>query len=201
VVSQTITPTPVEVDPSPASETAPAEVPAVTAKSEPVVAEPLPTETKPAPAEVPAVTAKSEPVVSDPPAQLVDVPVNESRKLNVMTVDSTVVESTPSPPAEVVAEPVTAPVAQAYAAAKPISKIRPAFTPKMLIDRADDEIVLSALIDERGQVIRIKVRKGTPGTPLVNAAIDAILQTKYTPATEGGKPIRSWSTERFTLDD
>jgi len=187
VVAESSTPTPAERKPEPARETAPVE--------------PLPTETKPAPVEVPVETAKNEPVVAEPPAQPVAEPVVESRKLNVMAGTQPVVESPPSPPAEVVAEPVAAPVAQAYSAAKPLSKIRPAFTPEMLIDRTDDEIILSALIDERGQVLRIKVRKGLAGSPLVNAAIDAILQTTYKPATEGGDPIRSWSTERFTLDD
>jgi protein TonB len=201
---------PIEEPAPPAVEQTPeaAPVPAPEPKPEP---EPEPEPVVEATAEIPVNTVKIEPIVPEPEPEPEPAPVakTETRKLNVMATSPTVNELPVTPQATVVAEPVITPeptpeptpVAVPFSAAKAKSKIQPAFTPKMLESNTDAEIVLSALIDERGRVIRIKVRQGTPGSPLVNAAIDAILQTQYTPATEGGEPVRSWTTERFSLED
>ena len=62
-----------------------------------------------------------------------------------------------------------------------------------------DIVMLRVLIDETGKPVRVVVAQGTPGGPLVASAIDAILHSKYEPATEDGSPVRAWKTEKFAF--
>ena len=65
---------------------------------------------------------------------------------------------------------------------------------------AQGTVVLNVLVNERGQVVRVVVDQGIPGSALEAAAIDAILRWKYRPGTEDGRPARAWVTETFVFE-
>jgi CheY-like chemotaxis protein len=69
------------------------------------------------------------------------------------------------------------------------------------VERAGfDTVMLRVLIDEAGKPVRVVVEQGTPGSPLVSSAIDAVLHSRYKPATEDGAPVRAWKTEKFVFE-
>jgi len=117
---------------------------------------------------------------------------------------------TPSPaaPAPAVASPSPAVAATAGAAAGPalLDLADPAVTPPVLVSQPRIEypamaraqrimgsVVISALIDEQGNVAEARIIRGVAGTSGLNqVALDTVKRRKYKPATLGGKPGRAW---------
>jgi protein TonB len=61
-------------------------------------------------------------------------------------------------------------------------------------------VELKVLVSEQGRVVRVVVEAGLPGSELEARAIDAALRSTYEPATEAGKSVRAWVTERFVFE-
>ncbi len=71
------------------------------------------------------------------------------------------------------------------------SKIQ--YPPVALAQRITGSIVISALIDEQGNVAEARVIRGaSPNSGLNQAALDNVKRRKYKPATLNGKPGRAW---------
>ncbi len=65
-------------------------------------------------------------------------------------------------------------------------------------------VMVKALIDTSGQVVKVKVAKAPdPDHGLSEAAVEAVKAGKFMPATNGGKPIACWIALplEFKLDD
>lgn len=61
-------------------------------------------------------------------------------------------------------------------------------------------IVLRVRINESGNVTRVLVDQGLPGSPLEGAAVAAVLRWRYEPALDRDEPVEAWATARFTFD-
>ena len=54
-------------------------------------------------------------------------------------------------------------------------------------------VVVSALVDEQGNVAEARINRGVAGTSGLNqAALENVKRRKYKPATLNGKPGRAW---------
>jgi periplasmic protein TonB len=54
-------------------------------------------------------------------------------------------------------------------------------------------VVVSALVDEQGNVAEARIIRGAPPNSGLNqAALDNVRKRKYKPATLNGKPGRAW---------
>jgi protein TonB len=124
------------------------------------------------------------------------------------------VESAAAPAAPAIEDPVPATaVARAHEAAPgepPATRV--ASEPPQLIARHEPTyperarkrgeggvIALRVLVSETGQVVRVVVEEGLLGSELEARAIEAALRSTYRPATEDGRPVRGWTTERFVF--
>ncbi|MCX6629130.1 MAG: energy transducer TonB [Candidatus Solibacter sp.] len=70
-----------------------------------------------------------------------------------------------------------------------ISKVAPAYPPLAKQAGVQGSVTLSASVDETGSVDKVTVIRGHP--LLVPAAIDAVKQWRFAPATVNGQPVRS----------
>ncbi|MGA9520157.1 MAG: TonB family protein [Myxococcaceae bacterium] len=59
-------------------------------------------------------------------------------------------------------------------------------------------VVLSVKIDEKGNVVAVKILSG-PGYGMNEAAADAVRRFKYSPAIQGGEPVGTEITHRYTF--
>lgn len=80
-----------------------------------------------------------------------------------------------------------------------IQSPQPSYPPRALKRGEQGTIVLKVLVNEEGRVTRVVVDQGIAGSELEAAAIDAVLRWTYRPATEYGRPIKGWTTERFVF--
>ncbi len=84
--------------------------------------------------------------------------------------------------ARTVGEEVTAP--------QLIEKVQPAYPVDLRAARVDGKVVLHAVIDEQGNVTAVEVLRSSRHEGLDNAAIDAVRQWRYKPATMEGTPVK-----------
>jgi len=61
-------------------------------------------------------------------------------------------------------------------------------------------VVLKVLVSEKGRVARVVIEQGIRGSELEARAIDAALRSVYRPATQDGREVRAWITERFVFE-
>jgi protein TonB len=74
-----------------------------------------------------------------------------------------------------------------------VSQSRIEYPPVARAQRITGSIVISALVDELGNVAEARVIRGAaPNSGLNQAALDNVKRRKYKPATMGGKPGRAW---------
>jgi len=106
--------------------------------------------------------------------------------------------SEPEPGAPVEEEPA-APAAPRFVPPVAKDRVEPVYSPKTLKRTGSQSVVLKVLVSERGKVVRVMVERGEPGSPLVAAAIDAVLRSTYQPATENGAPVRAWTQESYVF--
>ena len=109
---------------------------------------------------------------------------------------SALVTSQPSAPA---APKEDLPVGGDVKPARLISSVTPVYPPAARNLRVSGDVVIDAQIDANGRVTAMKVASGPP--MLHQAAMDAVRQWKYTPATLDGKPVAMHMsvTVRFRL--
>lgn len=58
--------------------------------------------------------------------------------------------------------------------------------------RIEGTVVISAFVDENGEVTELTVLKGVPGTGLDEAAMKAVRKTRFKPAKQGDRAIGVW---------
>jgi protein TonB len=75
---------------------------------------------------------------------------------------------------------------------KLIKSLRAIASPEALRDFARGNVTLDAVVDPSGHVKTMKVLTGPPS--LQNAAMDALKQYQYEPATQRGKPVTAHVT-------
>ena len=74
-----------------------------------------------------------------------------------------------------------------------VSQPRLEYPPVARAQRVTGTVVVSALIDEQGNVAEARVIRGVASnTGLNQAALDSVRRRKYKPATLNGKPGRVW---------
>jgi TonB family protein len=69
--------------------------------------------------------------------------------------------------------------------------------------RMSATVIVSALVDEKGNVIDAKVAKGATGFGFNEEAVGAVKRSKYRPALKGGVPVKVWLNVNvaFTLSN
>jgi periplasmic protein TonB len=91
---------------------------------------------------------------------------------------------------------VSAPILQS----KLVHRVDPIYPPLAIRTHTSGEVILEATIDEEGNVMQpVRVLKGHP--LLVDAAVQAVSQWKYSPTIQGGEPMQiiALVTVVFTL--
>ncbi len=74
-----------------------------------------------------------------------------------------------------------------------VSQSKIPYPPVALAQRITGSVVISALIDEQGNVAEARVIRGaSPNSGLNQAALENVKNRKYKPATSNGKPGRAW---------
>jgi len=82
-----------------------------------------------------------------------------------------------------------------------IARVQPVYPPAARLARTQGIVILEAVIDEQGRVSHARVLKGLPNG-LDIAAVDAVKQWRFAPATLYGKPVAVYFTltVSFKLD-
>ncbi len=65
------------------------------------------------------------------------------------------------------------------------------YPPKALLYGLEGKVILIATVNEKGDVVKVKVVQGL-GLGCTQAAIDAVKRTKFLPAVDKGKVVESW---------
>lgn len=184
--------------------------PQPTASAAPATEMPAPAKKVPAPvvaAPTPKAPPSAKPKKNPPPRETsraaADLPAREIVAPAATPDSSRPVEAAAAPESDgaVAAPQVEAPRVEAPRVEAPqiVTRVEPVYSPHA---RARDErgtVVLSVLVNERGQVVRVVVENGIPNSDLDAAAIDAVLRWRYRPGTENGRPVRAWVTESFSF--
>ena len=68
----------------------------------------------------------------------------------------------------------------------------PVYPVMALRQRIESTILVTALINERGDVIDVKVLRGDPRFGFEDAALRAVRATKFSPAMKDGKHVKTW---------
>jgi periplasmic protein TonB len=84
------------------------------------------------------------------------------------------------------------PVTSTLLQSRLIRRVDPVYPPLAIKARSSGIVKLEAIIDEEGNVTDIKVLSGPP--LLVNAAVEAVRQWKYSPTILSGEPTRILAT-------
>jgi protein TonB len=108
--------------------------------------------------------------------------------LNVAPAPANRVSRPPAPPSV----PQRVPVTSTIEAAKLISRVQPVYPPIAIQARIQGNVVLHAIISKDGGVSELQVVSGHP--LLVNAAIDAVRQWRYSPTLLSGQPVEVETT-------
>ena len=69
---------------------------------------------------------------------------------------------------------------------------RPIYPPMALRAKAQATVLVSALIDETGRVVDVKVLKGDPRFGFNDEAVRAMRSARFSPPTKDGKRVKTW---------
>lgn len=97
-----------------------------------------------------------------------------------------------SRPASAPSVPQRVPVTSTIEAAKLISQVQPIYPPLAIQARIQGNVVLHAIISKEGSVSELLVLSGHP--LLVNAAVAAVRQWRYSPTLLSGRPVEVETT-------
>ncbi|HKR63623.1 MAG TPA: energy transducer TonB, partial [Thermoanaerobaculia bacterium] len=75
---------------------------------------------------------------------------------------------------------------------KAVRAIRPVYPPLAARQKIHATIILSALIDENGEVTEVKVLRGEARFGLNDAAIRAVRSAKFSSPIKDGKRVKTW---------
>jgi protein TonB len=73
-----------------------------------------------------------------------------------------------------------------------IRGVQPAYPPMAVRQRAEATILVTALINENGDVLDVKVLRGDKRFGFEEAALRAVRATKFSPPIKDGKRVKSW---------
>lgn len=88
--------------------------------------------------------------------------------------------------------PQRVPVTSTIEAAKLVSRVQPVYPPIAIQARIQGNVVFHAIISKEGVVSELQVLSGHP--LLVNAALDAVRQWRYSPTLLSGQPVEVETT-------
>ena len=82
-----------------------------------------------------------------------------------------------------------------------LTRVAPVYTERARLARVQGIVIVEAVVDEHGDVSNVRVLKGLPDG-LDTAAVDAVKQWKFAPATLYGKPVAVYFilTVNFKVD-
>ena len=95
--------------------------------------------------------------------------------------------------------PGPVPVADYDGPPQRVRMVEPVYPPEAFAKKIQGTVLVEILIDVDGRVVRATVRHGVP--QLNAAAVEAVLQWRFTPATKKGRPVPSLATApvQFTI--
>lgn len=110
----------------------------------------------------------------------------------------------PAPVENMVFQPSTeivdaATAGEGFQAPRSINRVEPTYNPQDLPD-GGETVTLRVLVNDWGKAVRVEIEQGRASSPLVNAAIDAVLNTRYQAAELRGRQVRAWTTETFEFE-
>lgn len=136
--------------------------------------------------QIPKPKAKKVPIPDPTPDEPEPIRIPEpEEEIEIPDVDDLVIAVPEAPP------PVqTGPIYVTGDVQKPekISEVFPVYTEIARKARIQGVVILQTIIDKEGNITDVKVLKGLP-MGLAEAAVDAVKQWKYKPATLNGKPV------------
>lgn len=77
-------------------------------------------------------------------------------------------------------------------------RVPPVYPEDALRKRIRGLVVLRVLVSETGEPAEIRVEKGREG--LTQAAVQAVRQWRFEPATKGGRPVRTFTTVEIPFE-
>ncbi|MCI0671869.1 MAG: TonB family protein [Myxococcaceae bacterium] len=80
-----------------------------------------------------------------------------------------------------------------------VEEKKPPYPPEALRAGIEGSVVLSITIDATGKVVEAKVVKGNLGYGLEEAALKAIRDFRFSPATKGGEPVSTTMNYTYTF--
>lgn len=80
---------------------------------------------------------------------------------------------------------------------RPTSRTPPRYPPRARADGVEGHVVLSLLVDASGRVEKVQVLESSPPGVFDDAALDAVRQWRFEPATYQGAPVKSWARQRM----
>ena len=105
-----------------------------------------------------------------------------------------------NPPAPPIVPPIVrqrVPVTSTIQAARLVSRVQPIYPPLARQSRIEGSVVLHAVINKDGEVSELHVLSGHP--LLVKAALDAVLQWRYSPTLLSGQAVEVETTITVTF--
>jgi len=82
---------------------------------------------------------------------------------------------------------------------QPLSEIRPYYPPLAAQQRAEANVIISALINENGDVIDVKILRGDPRYGFNDAATRAMRAVHFTPPMKDGKRVKTWRPQSISF--
>jgi len=82
---------------------------------------------------------------------------------------------------------------------QPLTQPRPVYPPMALRAKAQANILLSALIDESGRVIDVKVLRGDARFGFNEEAVRAMRGARFTPPVKEGKHVKTWRPQTISF--
>jgi TonB family protein len=80
---------------------------------------------------------------------------------------------------------------------KAIRQITPAYPTMARSQKLAATIILSAFVNENGQVTDVRVLRGEPRFGMTDAAVRALRSTRFTPAIKDGKKVKTWLPQQY----
>jgi TonB family protein len=81
----------------------------------------------------------------------------------------------------------------------PLSAIRPSYPPLAMRSKIESSIILTALIDENGNVVDVKVLRGDERFGFNEAAIRAMRGTRFSQPTKNGRRVKTWRPQMIVF--